>query len=97
VRPLEAVFDDATALYADAAALMRRARGLRQELKAATASGVKETERLVHGATVAGIETGLVQGWRRRCEGSRKRRNAPARRRRRGYGSCWTACREERG
>ena len=62
MRPLEAVFDDATALYDDAAALMRRARGLRQELKAATASGVKETERLVHGATVAGIETGLVQG-----------------------------------
>ena len=62
MRPLEAVFEDATALFADAAALMRRARGIRQELEAATASGVEETERLVHGATVAGIEAGLMQG-----------------------------------
>jgi hypothetical protein len=35
MRPLDAVFTDATALFADASALMRRARGLREELEVA--------------------------------------------------------------
>jgi catechol 2,3-dioxygenase-like lactoylglutathione lyase family enzyme len=62
MRPLEAVFEDATALFAEAAALLRRAHGIRQELEAATAPGMEETERLVHAATMAGIEAGLQQG-----------------------------------
>jgi hypothetical protein len=53
---------DETALFADAVTLLHRARGLRQELEVATATGVDETERLVHGATTAGIEAGLAQG-----------------------------------
>ena len=61
MRSLDAVFEDATALFADAAALMHRARSIRQELEAATARGADEAERLVHGAIVAWIEGGLVQ------------------------------------
>jgi hypothetical protein len=37
-------------------------RAIRQKLQAATATGVDEAERLVHGAIVGGIESGLVQG-----------------------------------
>jgi hypothetical protein len=76
VRSLEAVFEDATALFADASALMRRARGIRQELEAATATGADEAERLVHGAIAAGIESGLVQGLEAALRGLREAREA---------------------
>jgi hypothetical protein len=49
MRPLDAVLTDATALFGDAAALIHRARGIRQELQGAPAAGVDEAERLVHG------------------------------------------------
>jgi hypothetical protein len=62
MRPLDAVFEDSTALFADAATLLHRARGLRHELEVATGTGVNEAERLVHGAIAAGIEAGLVKG-----------------------------------
>jgi len=62
MRSLHAVFEDATAFFTDAATLMRRARGIRQELEQAQATGVDEAERIVHGAIVAGIESGLGQG-----------------------------------
>jgi hypothetical protein len=63
VRDPDAVFADATAaLFSDASALMRRARGMRQELEQARATGADEAERLTHGAIAAGIEGGLVQG-----------------------------------
>jgi uncharacterized protein (DUF169 family) len=73
MRPLDAVFEDATALFADASALMRRARGIRQELEAATATGADETE---HGAIMAGIEAGLVQGLEAALRGLREAREA---------------------
>jgi hypothetical protein len=70
MRSLDAVFEDATALFADASALMRRARGIRQELEAATATGADEAERLVHGAIAAGIEGGARAGARGRAAGA---------------------------
>jgi hypothetical protein len=45
MRSLDAVFEDATALFADASALMRRARGIRQELEAASATGADESRQ----------------------------------------------------
>jgi hypothetical protein len=79
MRSLDAVFEDATALFADAATLMRRAHGIRQELEAATATGADEAERLVHGAIAAGIEGGgSCRGSRPRCGGSGKRVRPPA-------------------
>ena len=83
-------FEDATALFADAGALMRRARGIRQELEAATATGADEAERLVHGAIAAGIEGGLVQGLEAALGGSGKRVRPAAAPSRRGSGDCWT-------
>jgi hypothetical protein len=62
MRPLDAVFADAKALFADVGTLMRRARGIRLELEQAQATGADEAERLTHGAIAAGIEWGLVQG-----------------------------------
>jgi hypothetical protein len=62
MRSLDAVFEDAT--------LMRRARGIRQELEAATATGADEAERLVHGAIAAGIEGGARAGARGRAAGA---------------------------
>jgi hypothetical protein len=76
MRPLDAAFEDATALFADASALMRRARGIRQELEAATAAGADEAERLVHGAIGAGLEGGLVQGLEAALRGLRAARQA---------------------
>jgi hypothetical protein len=73
MKPLEAVFEDGTALFADASALMRRARDLRKELEIATATGDNETERLTHGAITAGIECGLVQGLEAALRGLRGR------------------------
>jgi hypothetical protein len=76
MRFLETVFEDATALFADASMLMRRARGIRQELEVATATGADETERLLHGAIAAGIEGGLVQGLEAALRGLREARAA---------------------
>ena len=76
MRPLDAVFEDAASLFADASALMRRARGIRQELEAATATGADEAERLIHGAIAAGIEHGLVQGLEAALQGLREAREA---------------------
>jgi hypothetical protein len=55
---------------------MHRARALRQELEAATATGADETERLVHGAIAAGIEAGLLQGLEAALRGLREARAA---------------------
>jgi hypothetical protein len=76
MRSLGAVFEDATTLFADASALMRGARGLRQELEAATGMGADEAERLVHGAIAAGIEAGRVQGREAALRGLREARAA---------------------
>ena len=76
MRPLDAVFEDATALFADASALMRRSRGIRQELEAAAATGADKAERLVHGAIAAGIEGGHVQGLEAALPGLREAREA---------------------
>jgi hypothetical protein len=76
MRPLDALFADATVLFADAAALLHRARGLRQELEGATATRVDETERLVHGAIAAGIEHGLGQGLEAALRGLKEARVA---------------------
>jgi hypothetical protein len=76
MRPLDAVVADATALFAQAATLMRRARGLRLELEAMTATGTDEAERLVHGAIAAGIEAGLVQRLEAALRGLREARPA---------------------
>jgi hypothetical protein len=54
---------------------MRRARDLRQELEAATATGTDERERLVHGAITAGMEAGLVQGLEAALRGLREARD----------------------
>jgi hypothetical protein len=51
-------------LFADASALMHAARGIRQELAAATATGADEAELLVQGAIAAGIEGGPRSGAR---------------------------------
>ena len=50
---MKTVFEDATALFADTSALMRRARGIRQEIEQARAAGADEAEGLVHGAIAA--------------------------------------------
>jgi hypothetical protein len=76
MRPLDAVFEDATALYAEASTLLRRARGIRQELEGAKATGADEAERLVHGAIVAGIESGLRRGLEAALRGLREARQA---------------------
>ncbi len=85
---LETRCEDATALFAEAAVLMRRAHGLRQELEAAPASGVEETERLVHGATMTGIETGLQQGFQAARRALREARDATGEAPRSGCGHC---------
>jgi hypothetical protein len=55
---------------------MRRARGIRQELEALTATGADEAERLTHGAIAAGIEGGLIQGLEAALRGLREARDA---------------------
>jgi hypothetical protein len=56
---------------------MRRARGIRQELEQAQATGADETERLVHGAIAAGIEEPeLGQGLEAALRGLREAREA---------------------
>jgi hypothetical protein len=64
VRSLDAVFEYATVLIADASVLMRRARGIRRELEHAQATGADEAERLTCRRRDRGIEGGLVQGAR---------------------------------
>jgi hypothetical protein len=76
MRSLDAVFEDATALFADASALMRRARGIRQELEQAQATGADGAERLTHGAIAAGIESGLEHGLEAALRGLREAREA---------------------
>jgi hypothetical protein len=85
MRPLDAVFGDATALFADASALMRRARGIRQELEAVTATGVDETARLRRAS-----RADSSKGSRRRSGGSATRVRRAAVPSRRGCGDCST-------
>jgi hypothetical protein len=67
--PLETVLEDASGLFTEAATLLRRVRGVRQEFGAMTATGADEPERIVHGGSPAGSRLASSQGSRRRSGG----------------------------
>jgi hypothetical protein len=89
MRSLDAVFEDATALFADASALMRRARGIRQELEAATATGADEASGSCTARSRPGSKPDSFRGSRRRSGGSGTRVRRPAGPSRPGSGNCW--------
>jgi hypothetical protein len=81
MRPLDAVFEDATALLTDASALMHRAPDLRRELEAATAAGADEASGSCTARSRPGSKPDSFRGSRPRCgnSGTRGRRAAVGR------------------